>query len=187
MYNICETNFPRYDSEIGVFKSRREYKFQINVSIFLDMTPCTPLEVNKSFGIIWTLPAAYFHYASCSAYSSNLKMEETCSSETSVDFQRPTRRYIPEDKTLHYHRCQNFKSCVNSKCINIIYKYIATFDDTVVTNLRILFRHLPGGKNKSHERHINFMIESNSETCMLNISWRVYPLLGNDSVNSCLQ
>jgi hypothetical protein len=29
-------------------------------------------------------------------------MEAICSSETSVDFQRTTRRYIPEDSTLHY-------------------------------------------------------------------------------------
>jgi hypothetical protein len=35
------------------------------------------------------------------AYSSTLKMEVTCSSETSVDFQRTTRRYIPEERTLH--------------------------------------------------------------------------------------
>jgi hypothetical protein len=28
-------------------------------------------------------------------------MEATCSSETSVDFQRTTRRHIPEDTTLH--------------------------------------------------------------------------------------
>jgi hypothetical protein len=27
-------------------------------------------------------------------------MEATCSSETSDDFQRTTRRYIPEDKTV---------------------------------------------------------------------------------------
>jgi hypothetical protein len=31
------------------------------------------------------------------AYSSTLKMEAICSSETSVDFQRTTRRYMPED------------------------------------------------------------------------------------------
>jgi hypothetical protein len=30
-----------------------------------------------------------------------LKMEAICSSETSVDTQRTTRRYIPEDGTLH--------------------------------------------------------------------------------------
>jgi hypothetical protein len=43
-------------------------------------------------------------------YSSTLKMEATCSSETSVDFQRTTQRYNPEDKTLHNHRCENLKS-----------------------------------------------------------------------------
>jgi hypothetical protein len=37
-------------------------------------------------------------------------MEAICSSETSVDFQRVTRRYIPEDSTLHNHRCENLKS-----------------------------------------------------------------------------
>jgi hypothetical protein len=35
---------------------------------------------------------------SCLTYSSTLKMEEICFSETSVDFQRTTRRYIPEDR-----------------------------------------------------------------------------------------
>jgi hypothetical protein len=45
------------------------------------------------------LPHA-FMMVSCSDYSSTLKMENVCSSETSVDFQRTTRRYIPEDTTL---------------------------------------------------------------------------------------
>jgi hypothetical protein len=39
-----------------------------------------------------------------------LKMEATCSSETSVDSQRTTLHYIPEDRTLHNHRCENLKS-----------------------------------------------------------------------------
>jgi hypothetical protein len=34
------------------------------------------------------------------------------SSETSVDFQQTTRRYIPEDSTFHNHRSENFKSNV---------------------------------------------------------------------------
>jgi hypothetical protein len=47
---------------------------------------------------------------SCLAYSSTLKVEVIRSSETSVDFQRITRRYIPEDKrTLHNYRCDNLK------------------------------------------------------------------------------
>jgi hypothetical protein len=41
---------------------------------------------------------------------STLKMEAICSPETSIHFQPTTRRYIPEDGTLHNHRCENLKS-----------------------------------------------------------------------------
>jgi hypothetical protein len=37
---------------------------------------------------------------SCLAYSSTLKVETICSSETSVDFHRTRRCYIPEDRNL---------------------------------------------------------------------------------------
>jgi hypothetical protein len=37
-------------------------------------------------------------------------MEATYSSLTSVDFQRITLCYIPEDRNLHNHRCENLKS-----------------------------------------------------------------------------
>jgi hypothetical protein len=37
-------------------------------------------------------------------------MEAICSSETSVETQRTTRRHIPEDDTLHNHGCENLKS-----------------------------------------------------------------------------
>ena len=39
-----------------------------------------------------------------------LNMKVTCSSETSVDFQRIARSYIPEDKALHNHRGENLRS-----------------------------------------------------------------------------
>jgi streptogramin lyase len=39
-------------------------------------------------------------------------MEATYSTETSVDFQRTTRCCIPEDRTLHNHRCENLRSYV---------------------------------------------------------------------------
>jgi hypothetical protein len=42
--------------------------------------------------------------------SPTLKMEAICSAETSVETQRTTRRHIPEDDTLHNHRCENLKS-----------------------------------------------------------------------------
>jgi hypothetical protein len=37
-------------------------------------------------------------------------MKATCFSETSGDFRPTTQRYIPEDITLHDHRCENLKS-----------------------------------------------------------------------------
>jgi hypothetical protein len=43
------------------------------------------------------------------AAGSNLKMEEICFSETSVDIQRTTRRYIPEGSTLRNHSCESIK------------------------------------------------------------------------------
>jgi hypothetical protein len=44
----------------------------------------------------------------CLAYSSILKMEAICSSETSVDFQQTTRRYISEDRN-GLHEISNWK------------------------------------------------------------------------------
>jgi hypothetical protein len=43
-------------------------------------------------------------------FSSAMKMEAICSSETSVAFQQTTRRHTPEDDTLHNHCCENLKS-----------------------------------------------------------------------------
>jgi hypothetical protein len=37
-------------------------------------------------------------------------VKATCSSETPIDFQWTTGRYIPEDRTLPNHRCDNLKS-----------------------------------------------------------------------------
>jgi hypothetical protein len=38
-----------------------------------------------------------------------LRMDGECSSETSVDFKRTTRRYIKYDTILHNHRYENLK------------------------------------------------------------------------------
>jgi hypothetical protein len=45
-------------------------------------------------------------------------MEAICIFETSVNFQRTTWRYIPEDITLHNHRCDDLKSYVISICLH---------------------------------------------------------------------
>jgi hypothetical protein len=75
-------------------------------TIFWDITPCSLLKVNRCFGGPYrlylqgrSLPPAFI-LVSCSTYTSTLKIEAICSNETSVEFQRTTRRYIPEDSTL---------------------------------------------------------------------------------------
>jgi hypothetical protein len=42
----------------------------------------------------------------------NLKMEVTFSSETSVDFERTTQRYILENRTAHKHHCEKQAICI---------------------------------------------------------------------------
>jgi hypothetical protein len=61
----------------------------------------TPVVMKSS---IFCLPPA-FTLVSCTAYSRTLKMEAICSSETSVDTQRTTRRSIPGDRTLQLVEC----------------------------------------------------------------------------------
>jgi hypothetical protein len=62
------------------------------------------------------LPYLYLHLFSadnkysCLAFSSTLKMQATCSSETSADFKRTKRHYIPQERILLNYRCENLKS-----------------------------------------------------------------------------
>jgi hypothetical protein len=58
------------------------------------------------------LLATSFMLVSCLANYSTLKIKATCSSETSVDFERTTRGYITEYNTLHNHRFENLKSYI---------------------------------------------------------------------------
>jgi hypothetical protein len=48
--------------------------------------------------------------ATCSACCLLQNMEAICSSETSVNFHRTVRLYIPKDRTLRSHWCENLKS-----------------------------------------------------------------------------
>jgi hypothetical protein len=75
-------------------------------TIFWDITPCSPLKVNRRFG--GTYRKAWWQASlqhaltlvSCSAYFSTLKMEAICFSETLVDSQLITWRYVPEGGTI---------------------------------------------------------------------------------------
>jgi hypothetical protein len=51
-------------------------------------------------------------------------MEATCASETWFYFQRTTPRYIPDDRTLQNHRCENLKSYIYT-CILRLRRVIA--------------------------------------------------------------
>jgi hypothetical protein len=66
-----------------------------------------PLKFNRRYNR--TLLATCFTLVSRLDYSSTLKMEAICFSETSVVSQRSIRRYITGDRTLHNNRCQILK------------------------------------------------------------------------------
>jgi hypothetical protein len=90
--------------------------------IFWDMMPCSPLSCTPRFGGTYHLHLQGRRQATCLLtgllnYSSTLKMEAICSSETSGATQRTTRRHIPEDYTLHNHRSENLKSYKTSFAI----------------------------------------------------------------------
>jgi hypothetical protein len=109
-------------------------------SIFCDITLCSPLKVNRRFGETCPL---YLQgrrksqarnqsllTASCLAYLSTLKMEATCSSERSVDFQQITGRYIIEDRHL---QIKHFLSYYQEICI--LLKLKAVFMEFPVTDM----------------------------------------------------
>jgi hypothetical protein len=80
--------------------------------IFWDMTPCSPSSFNRRFG------GTYHLLATCllvfaEIISSTLKMEVICSSETSGEIRRTTRRYIPEYDTLKPLGCINERGFID--------------------------------------------------------------------------
>jgi hypothetical protein len=87
----------------------------VKISIFWDLIWYSPLEVNRGFGGTCHFrlqgrrksqarnqreAATCFTLVYRLAHSSTLKVEMICSPKTLVDFQRTTRCYIPEDRTL---------------------------------------------------------------------------------------
>jgi hypothetical protein len=96
------------DSELSPLVNPCEHGNKERV-VFCDITPCNPLKSNKYFGDRCRLHLQGRRISQeetsmklvasrpCLIYFSILKLYATCSSETSVNFQRNTRRYIPED------------------------------------------------------------------------------------------
>jgi hypothetical protein len=80
--------------------------------------PCIPLRVSLRFG--GTCPSIFrlcwppaFTLVYCSAKSSTLKMEVTCFPKMLVDLRWIAWHYVPEDRTLHNHHCENlYPTCL---------------------------------------------------------------------------
>jgi hypothetical protein len=78
-------------------------------SVFWDITPCSPLKINRLLGGTrslhlqsWRISQVRNQREAGSKQKSWKKMEAKRSSETSVDFQHTTWHYVPEDRSLHW-------------------------------------------------------------------------------------
>jgi hypothetical protein len=99
--------------------------------------------------------APVFTLVSCSPYFSTLKMEAIFSSETSVDTPRTTRRYIPEDGTLHNYRCENLKFYTFVQCLRCIK---INMSNGLSASTRLKTDRLPWSLHKSLLKSMNSML-----------------------------
>jgi hypothetical protein len=90
--------------------------------VFWDITPCSPLKVIRRFGGICSLHLKGRRISRERNQRENgwqaehtLKMEAKCSSKMSVDFQRTTQFYIPEDRILRLGYCLGGVTCYISE------------------------------------------------------------------------
>jgi hypothetical protein len=101
----------------GIFQAKYIVGFEVLTAvvmknnIFWDTKSCSPLKLNRRFGgtyrlhlqvrkISQTRTQRESTWQSELGWFSTRNLEAICSSETSVVFQRTTRRYIPEHSTL---------------------------------------------------------------------------------------
>jgi hypothetical protein len=91
--------FRHNQESCGPLDDSSETSNSLKSTVFWDITPCSPLKVNRCCGGTYR-----FHL------QGRKISRAICSSEISFDFQRTTRRYIPEDSTFHNHSCENLKS-----------------------------------------------------------------------------
>jgi hypothetical protein len=127
-----------------------ESKLKLKSIIFWDITPCSLLIVNRRFGGTYCLhihgrrnkfskkPASKqveSRILLAEFISLTLTMEAICSSETSIDTQRTTLRYIPEDDTLHNHSSEKLKS-YKLKLLHEVYCDLYGFNVTTLSGIR---------------------------------------------------
>jgi hypothetical protein len=91
-----------------VGRSSVVYTESVKSTISWDITPCSPLKVNRRFG--WTY-RLNFQGRKISRLINQFERWWQAGLELMMEaLQRTTRCYIPEDATLYNHRCENLKS-----------------------------------------------------------------------------
>jgi hypothetical protein len=91
----------------------------MNGSVSSDVTPYSPLKVNRRFGETYRrhlqcrqVSQTSSQHDACSKHSSASCLLHAGSSETWFEICRTTRRYNIEDRILYTYRCENLKSDV---------------------------------------------------------------------------
>jgi hypothetical protein len=94
--------FISYIIENFVGKHLKKRDVKMKSFIFWDITLYSLLKINQCFG--------GFCHLHLQGQRMSLKMGAMCFSETSVDFQQTTGHYVPKDRILFNHCCENLKS-----------------------------------------------------------------------------
>jgi hypothetical protein len=171
MYQIDEVNSHKI-TIIGV-----SIAFKVFTEVVVKSSVRCPLKVNRRFGGTCRLQLRgrrkrqrrnqreanskqNVMLVSCLAYSSTLKMKSICSSKTLVGFQRTTRGYIPEDRTLQKHIYLRLEVliAVTKKIKSILrdattfspvnhYRGGSSYSESSVTTYEITTCHVPDDRN----------------------------------------
>jgi hypothetical protein len=114
----------------------KRYSFRATFLVFWNVTPHSLVEVHWRSDVsvpsvvkveekvkeeTWKKLLAAYLAGYCSTYYSKLKMDTLRHSETSEDFSRTTRHYIPEDGTLQSYSCENLKSNMTTCVFNYFF------------------------------------------------------------------
>jgi hypothetical protein len=118
---------------------------------FLGYSDIYRIECQAKFQRNGALLATCFMNVSCLTYSSSLKMEAIRSSETSVEFKRATRRYIPEDRPLQhlYFLCFEWSSQGGWDGQGMVTPTVLKLTETLITELIQKLRTFYGTRGNS--------------------------------------
>jgi hypothetical protein len=101
--NFYQTTWRQIPEDLGCRRDslRSQTRWEEHPTFRRNMSPASS-ELKSKASRRSAEPVSCFMLVTCLAYSPTLKIEATCSSETSVEFKRHTRRYIPEDITHNF-------------------------------------------------------------------------------------